>query len=203
MSKVVILGTAHGSNVAGKCSPDGRFREYRFSREIISMLKPRLESLGLTVFVDMPQDVVPLPMSTELSQRCKIVNGICGKYGKENCVYVSIHVNAAGGDGKWHDARGFAVYVSRSCSSSSKRLAKLLCDLALVRGLRGNRSVPGEHYWQAGFYVLKHTVCPAVLSENLFQDNRADVEFLMSPSGKEAVAALHLDALKQYFGINQ
>ena len=198
-SKVVILGTAHGSNVPGKCSPDKKFREYKFSREVIAMLKPRLEALGFTVFVDMPGDEVPRPGSTELSLRCRYVNGICAKFGKENCVYVSIHVNAAGSDGRWHDARGFAVYVARSCSAASKRLAKTFCDLAISRGLRGNRSVPGEHYWQANFYVLRNTACPAVLTENLFQDNRADVEFLSSQAGKEAVATLHLDAIKSFF----
>lgn len=196
---IVILGTAHGSNVPGKCSPDGKFREYKFSREVIAILKPRLEAHGLTVFVDIPSDEVPQPQDTELSLRCRYVNGICAKFGKENCVYVSIHVNAAGSDGKWHDARGFAVYVARSCSAASKRLAKTFCDIAISRGLRGNRSVPSEHYWQANYYVLRNTACPAVLTENLFQDNRDDVEFLSSQAGKEAIATLHLDAIKLFF----
>ena len=198
-NKVIILGTAHGSNVPGKCSPDRKFREYKFSREVIAMLKPRLEASGFTVFVDMPGDEMPRPANTELSLRCRYVNGICAKFGKENCVYVSIHVNAAGSDGNWHDARGFAVYVARSCSAASKRLARTFCDLAISRGLRGNRSVPSEHYWQANFYVLRNTACPAVLTENLFQDNRDDVEFLSSEKGKEAVTTLHLDAIKQHF----
>ena len=41
-NKVIILGTAHGSNVPGKRSPDGKFREYKVSREVINLLKPRL-----------------------------------------------------------------------------------------------------------------------------------------------------------------
>ncbi len=197
--QVVILGTAHGSNVPGKCSPDKKFREFRFSRDVIALLKPKLEALGYLVFVDMPADEVPSPQGTELSLRCRYVNGICKKFGKDNCIYVSIHVNAAGSDGQWHDARGFAVYVARSCSAASKRLARTICDLAISRGLRGNRAVPSEHYWQANFYVLRNTACPAVLTENLFQDNRADVEFLSSQAGKEAVATLHLDAIKSFF----
>lgn len=200
---IVILGTAHGSNVAGKHSPDGKFREYKFSRDVISMLKPRLEGQGFTVYVDMPQDEVPRPGNAELSARCKIVNNLCSKYGKENCIYVSIHVNAAGSDGKWHDARGFAVYVANSCSADSKRLAKTICDLAISRGLRGNRSVPSAHFWQANYYVLRNTACPAILTENLFQDNRSDVEFLFSQAGKETIATLHCDAIKQFFRTNR
>ena len=191
VNPIVILGTAHGSNVPGKCSPDGRFREYRFSREVVRALTPRLEAIGLTVFVDMASDEVPTPQGTELALRCKYVNDICGKYGKERCVYVSIHVNAA----------GFAVYVAHACSAASRRLAKTFCDLAVGRGLRGNRSVPSAHYWQANFYVLRGTACPAVLTENLFQDNRDDVEFLSSQAGKEAIVGLHLDAIRKHFGL--
>ena len=198
-SKIIILGTAHGVNVPGKCSPDKRLREYKFSREVINDLAPELEAHGFTVYIDNPQDEVPRPQATELSTRCKFVNRICAKHGKDNCRYVSIHVNAAGSDGRWHDARGFCVYVARSCSEASKRLAKTFCDLAISRDLRGNRSVPSAHYWQANFYVLRNTACPAVLTENLFQDNRADVDFLTSAAGKAAIVKLHLDAILKHF----
>ena len=57
-SKVVILGTAHGVNTPGKCSPDKKFREYKFSREVINDLKPKLEALGLKVYIDITQDEV-------------------------------------------------------------------------------------------------------------------------------------------------
>ena len=39
----VILGTAHGSNVSGKCSPDKRLMEYQWSREMCLMIKDRLD----------------------------------------------------------------------------------------------------------------------------------------------------------------
>ena len=200
-SKVVILGTAHGVNTPGKCSPDKKFREYRFSREVINDLKPKLEALGLKVYIDITQDVVPRPPVAELSQRCRIVNSICAKHGTKNCVYVSIHVNAAGSGEVWRTARGFAVYVARQCSEASRRLAKSLCDTAIAMGLRGNRSIPKEHYWQANFYVIKNTHCPAVLTENLFQDNREDVEFLMSVEGKAKIVELHRKCIKAYFGL--
>ena len=184
--KVVILGTAHGSNTPGKCSPDKKFREYKFSREVINDLKPKLEALGLTVYIDMPQDVVPRPPVAELAQRCRIVNNLCRKHGTANCVYVSIHVNAAGSGGVWRTARGFAVYVARQCSEASRRLAKSLCDTAIAMGLRGNR---------------RNTHCPAVLTENLFQDNHEDVDFLMSPEGKAKIVELHYECIKAYCGL--
>ena len=199
--KVVILGTAHGVNTPGKCSPDKKFREYKFSREVIADLKPKLESLGLTVYVDITKDEVPRPPVAELSQRCRIVNNICAKHGTKNCVYVSIHVNAAGSGGVWRTARGFAVYVARQCSETSKRLAKSLWERAIAMGLKGNRSVPKELYKQANFYVIKNTKCPAVLTENLFQDNHEDVEFLSSPEGKAKIVELHYQCIKKYFAV--
>ena len=194
---IVILGTAHGVNVPGKCSPDGKFREYRFSREIVARLKPMLEHAGVTVVVDLPEDEVPLPQSKELALRCRRVNDLCARYGKENCVYVSIHVNAAG-RGEWKTARGYAVYVAKYSSMRSKYLARELYAEAERRGLSGNRSVPKEKFWQANFYVLKSTACPAVLTENLFQDNREDVAFLMSEAGKTAITELHYQAIIKY-----
>ena len=197
-NKVVILGTAHGINTPGKCSPDKKFREYKFSREVINILKPKLEALGLTVYIDIPQDEVPRPAGSELAKRCRIVNALCEKHGTKNCVYVSIHVNAAGSDGQWHNARGFSVFVSNNCSAASKRLAQSLYTEAAARGLQGNRAVPPCHYWTAGFYVLRKTVCPAVLTENLFQDNHADVELLSSAAGKAKIVDLHLQGIVKF-----
>lgn len=68
-------------------------------------------------------------------------------------------------------------------------------------GLRGNRSIPKEHYWQANFYVVKNTACPAVLTENLFQDNHDDVDFLASPEGKAKIVELHRTCIAKHFGL--
>ena len=35
----VLLDCGHGSNVAGKCSPDNRLREYRWVRELASLIE--------------------------------------------------------------------------------------------------------------------------------------------------------------------
>ena len=51
---------------------------------------------------------------------------------------------------------------------------------------------------EAGFYNLRHTLCPAVLTENLFMDNANDVDFLQSHSGKEAITMLHVEGIREY-----
>ena len=47
---VVILDPAHGADVAGKCSPDGRHFEYKWSRERIAHLKALLINEGFEVY---------------------------------------------------------------------------------------------------------------------------------------------------------
>ena len=107
----VILGTAHGKNVAGKRSPDGIFEEWQYSREIVGLVRRELEAKGCKVFVDMQDSEVPLPQTAELRARCKYVNELCDKYGTKNCIYVSIHVDAAS-SGEWKNAGGWTAYTS-------------------------------------------------------------------------------------------
>lgn len=56
----------------------------------------------------------------------------------------------------------------------------------------------GDPDWEEGFYILRKTKCPAVLTENLFQDNKDDVDFLLSDKGKEAIVKLHVDGIVSY-----
>ena len=56
----------------------------------------------------------------------------------------------------------------------------------------------GDPDYEANFYIIRKTLCPAVLTESLFQDNRADVEFLLSEAGKSAIVNLHVNGIINY-----
>lgn len=203
---VVILGTAHLETTPGKQSPDGRLREYKYSREIVQMIKKELESKGITTFIDyepltpnsyMKASTAKKEQSNELVWRVNYVNSLCAKYGTKNCIYVSVHVNAAG-NGPWLNASGWSVYISPNASTNSKRLAKDLYEQAELEGLKGNRSVPKEKYWVSNLYVCKNTHCPAVLTENMYQDNKNDVDFLLSDEGKKKIVDVHVNGIMDY-----
>lgn len=217
--KTIILGTAHRVNVGGNRSPNGVLREYRFSRDVCKRLKKELEADGFQVFIDIEEDRIEGTQSQELIQRCKIVNALCSRFGKANCIYISIHVDAAGSTGEWRTAGGWTAYTSRG-RTRADALATCLYEAAQValadyaaqfeekrkRGLYDAKQKPfrtdysdGDPDKEAGFYVLAHTVCPAVLTENLFQDNRADVEFLTSETGIQAIVQLHKDGILRFF----
>lgn len=217
----VILGTAHGKNVAGKRSPDGIFEEWQYSREIVGLVRRELEAKGCKVFVDMQDSEVPLPQTAELRARCKYVNELCDKYGTKNCIYVSIHVDAAS-SGEWKNAGGWTAYTSpgRTLSdilatylyeAAEKHLAGYAAKMeeGKKKGLYGSNQKPfrkdttdGDPDKEARFYVLVRTKCAAVLTENLFQDNKADVAFLTSEEGKKAIVALHKEAILRFAELN-
>lgn len=190
----ILIDNGHGSNTAGKHSPDKRLMEWKYTREIATALLARLKDAGFDA-----ERIVTEDTDISLQERVRRVNAVCNKYGAGNVVLVSIHNNAAGGGGgKWKTATGWSGWVYTKASTRSRMLAQLLYAEAEKRGLKGNRCVPKEKYWTANFYILKHTVCPAVLTENLFQDNRQEVDFLLSPEGREQIISLHFDALKAY-----
>ncbi len=192
---IVLIDNGHGVNTPGKCSPDKRLQEWKWTREIAIRVVDALNGLGIDA-----RRIVTEDKDVTLRERCRRVNAFCAKYGSKNVVLVSIHVNAAGNDGKWHDASGFSVWVSKAGSENSKRMARLMYDEAEKRNLKGNRCVPKERFWQANFTIITDTNCPAILTENLFQDNKEDVGYLLSEKGKINIIDMYIDAIQKYIG---
>jgi len=190
----ILIDNGHGKETKGKCSPDRELLEWSWTREVAQMLLEKLLSLGIDA-----ERIVTEDNDIRLKERCRRVNAICNKIGAKNVLLVSIHLNASPpNDGKWHDARGFSVWVSKKGSANSKRFAQLLYDEAEKRNLKGNRWVPKERYWQANYTIITDTLCPAVLTENLFQDNWSDKSWLMTWEGKCSIVDLHVAAIKKY-----
>jgi N-acetylmuramoyl-L-alanine amidase len=131
------------------------------------------------------------------------VNNICKAVGARNCLLVSIHNNAGGGDGKWHDACGWSVFVSKNASENSKKLARMLTVEAMKRELMGNRSVPLQKYWtwswtNKDIYILKKHRLPSSIDRELFQDHKGDVDNLLSEAGMTELVDLHVDGITKY-----
>ena len=188
----ILIDNGHGENTPGKCSPDKRLKEWEYNRLIASEVVRRLQSMGYDaeLIVEETKDI-------SLKERVRRVNLWCDRLGTANVVFVSIHVNAAG-KGGWYKASGWSGYVAPKASEKSRELARMLYCEVEKRGLRGNRSVPKDRFWTGNFTVLTRTKCPAVLTENMFQDNLEDVGYLLSEKGKCEIIGLHIAALKDY-----
>ena len=194
----VLIDNGHGSNTKGKHSPDFRLREYAWARDIAKRIETKLLALGYDARRIVKEET-DIPITTRVSR----INAVCSQVGSNNVLLVSIHNNAAGGDGKWHDARGFSVFVSKNASTNSKKCASIFTEEAMTRKMMGNRSVPACKYWtwnwaKADIGILANSRCPAILTENFFQDNKEDVDYLVSENGKEEIVDLHVQAIIKY-----
>jgi N-acetylmuramoyl-L-alanine amidase len=56
----------------------------------------------------------------------------------------------------------------------------------------------GDRDYEAKFYMLTKTRCAACLTENLFQDTHADVDYLLSEAGRKAIVDLHVQGIVKY-----
>ena len=195
---ILMFDPGHGTRefTAGKHSPDKTLFEGEWAREMVPRIIKACEELGIRC-INLVPEREDIPRMTRVARAHKIMKDNPGK----QCYYISIHINAAGHGDKWYGASGFAVYVSKNASDKSKELAKNIYDTAYDFGLYGNRSIPKEHYWQANYDVIYYTKCPAILTENLFQDNRVEVEYLKSEKGKEAICNYHLIGICKTIGI--
>lgn len=191
-SIVVILDNGHGANTKGKCSPDKSLLEYKWAREMVDLIIEQLSKLGIKAIKLVPEDI-----DVSLRERVKRANQIY-KDSNKQAILISVHCNAAGADGKWHNASGWSVFVAQNASSNSKRLAQSLYKEAKKQGLQGNRSVPKEEYWVQSLAICRDTNCPAILTENMFQDNKGDVAILLSDEGKKKIADVHVQGILNY-----
>lgn len=188
----IILGTAHGINTPGKRSPDEVLREYQWSRDMCLMIQEKLVNMGIDCVIDIIE-----PHEKSLTSRIKIVNNIVNE-SDDDCIYVSVHINAAKSDGTWSNASGWTVWIYDNASQNSKDLALALFNTALSENIFGNRYIPESKYFTGNFAVLRDTICPSILTENMFQDNKQDVEFLMSDKGKQILCDVHVNGILSY-----
>lgn len=195
MRNIVVLDYGHGWDTPGKRSPDGELMEGRWSRDVGPRIAKALREVGLDVV-----EIINSKDDIPLKERCARVNDVVRKNPHDNIIFVSIHVDAAPGEG-WSKASGMSVWVSPHASEQSVRLGQLYTESAQELNLLGDRCVPKERVWKANYQVLRGTQCPAVLIEDLFMTNQQEVKFLLSEKGKETIVNLHLMSICKYFGI--
>lgn len=194
MEKYVIIDNGHGCDTCGKCSPDGKVKEWEWTREAARKLHRKLAEKGIESVL-----LVPEERDISLRERCVRANALWLRH--RNAILVSLHSNASGNGSEWGDANGWSVFIARNASRESQMLARCLFRRASDHNLLGNRFSPPELFNRANLAICRDTRCPAVLTENMFHDNRADAAFLASPEGIETIVALHAQGIDDYFNL--
>lgn len=188
MYNLVILDNGHGNDTPGKRSPiyDGKqLFEYEFNRDVVARINKYCAEIGIKTAV-----LVPELNDITLAERCRRANTIYRQNNK--CFLLSIHANAGGGT-------GFEVFTSVG-KTKADEIAETLCnDIAKYFPkfrLRTDKT-DGDSDKESNFYILKHTICPAVLAENLFMDNYNDFKSLINPDFRDKLAIMYVDFIKK------
>lgn len=188
----VLIDNGHGAETPGKRSPNGRLREYTYTREIADRVVNKLKSAGVDAL-----RIVTEETDIPLSERVARANNLYAESGKQ-AILVSIHCNASGNGAEWMSARGWSVFVSENASQNSQTLALKMAEAALDKKVKVRQPSPQTLFWTADLYICRKTNCPAVLVENFFQDNREDVDYLLSEAGKQCVTDITVEGIMKY-----
>ena len=192
---IILIDNGHGIETPGKRSPDGRFKEYLWNREVAEILCDILCDDGFDARL-----LVPETNDVSLKTRVNRANKVWKEEG--DCILISIHANAAGDGSRWMSARGWSCYTTVG-QTESDRLAERMYDSFRTEfpdaSFRTERA-DGDQDYEADFYILRKTRCPAVLLENWFYDNREECAFLLRQDTKEHVAMAAFWAVRNYLG---
>lgn len=200
---VIVIDCGHNySDTWQKMSPkreDGtRFYEYENNRKIGRLLSMELDKLGIPyVYTIHPDD----RNDKSLENRVGIANSIAYKEGKDNVLFLSIHSDAYGMGDKWYDdIIGFSIFTSKGETKSD--IYGNIFEKNYKEGLDGISRVRG--CYDNNFYVLKHTICPAILLENGFYTSHKDLEFIDSDEGRKKIVDIIVKSIQEIIkGANQ
>lgn len=192
--KIILLDNGHGIDTPGKCSPvwpnGTQLREWAYTRRVVKAIQERLLEQGVNVRIITPEDQdVPLKM------RVDRINSIAKMHGASSCLLISVHLNASK---ETNQARGWEIHTSKG-TTASDRYADVFWDEAnkivgRTSRMRGDYS-DGDRDWDTNFYILSKSICPAVLTENLFMNHETDCRYLMSDQGFRSIVDIHVNAI--------
>lgn len=186
--KMIILDAGHGSGTPGKRSPkweDGapQLLEWAYNRRLVTAIADKLNRCGIANTILVPEEEdIPLRV------RCQRANDISMRNGIARTLIVSVHCNAAQ---QPNTGTGWEVHTSPGKTKADEYAAFFLREAG--RQLGKDFRIRG-HY-DSNFYILRHTASPALLTENLFYDNRRDYDFMMTTEGFNQLVNLHVDAI--------
>jgi len=197
----ILIDNGHGLNTPGKRSPvwanGSQLLEWRYTREIATRIEERLRNTNISF-----QRIVPEHNDVPLWERCQRVNKIARAIGHRNCLLISLHVNAST-TGK---ARGWEIHTGPG-QTLSDTYATLFWQEAEKRLPKETRMLSdftdNDPDRDSNFAILRDTICPAVLTENLFMDNEQDCRYLLSEAGKQAITDIHVNAILEIVTQNQ
>ncbi|EFV71603.1 bacteriophage SPP1 complete nucleotide sequence [Bacillus sp. BT1B_CT2] len=184
MAKKIMIDPGHGGHDSGAAANGLK------EKDLVLAIAKKTKSI-----LEKEYDVlVKLTRSTdvfiELAERSAMAN----KWGAD--YFVSIHINAGGGT-------GFETYRFHKLSTSSGTGQKQAAvHKAIFNKIKG-KGVKDRGTKSANYAVLRGTKMAAILTENLFIDNKNDAALLKQASFIDLLARGHAEGIAEAVGLKK
>jgi len=111
-------------------------------------------------------------------------------------VFVSFHINAAGGS-------GFESFIHPNASKGSVALQNMINQRAIPTAAKHGLGEHGIAYKKGNLAVLRLTHMPAVLTETCFLDNAKDIALLKNDDFLHDMAVSYAISIAEYLGLQK
>lgn len=183
MMKKVWLDAGHGGTDSGTAGND--LREKNVTLQLVLHAQAYLEQNYSNVEVQLTRTT---DVYVSLSERANRANSLGAD------VFVSMHINAGGGT-------GFETYTHTTRDrDQSPTLQKMLHSEILIT-MQKFGTIVDRGLKAANFAVLRETIMPAVLTENLFIDTAVDADKLKNETFLREIGEAHARGIAQYLGL--
>ncbi|MBB6283839.1 N-acetylmuramoyl-L-alanine amidase [Geobacillus subterraneus] len=177
----IVLDAGHGGHDPGATA--NGLKEKDLTLVIVKRIGKMLDEYeGVEVHYTRTDD-----RFVELSERAAIANRLKADF------FLSIHINASGGT-------GFESYIYNGNVGKATIAYQNVIHSEILRAI-GNVQDRGKK--RANLQVLRETSMPALLTENLFVDNKDDAAKLKDAKFIEAVVRGHVEGIAKAFGLKK
>lgn len=177
----IFIDPGHGGNDPGAVGNGLKEKDLtlKITKKIQSLLG---EYQNISVKLSRTTDVY-----LSLSERANLANDWGADF------FLSIHINAGGGT-------GFESYIYNGSVSSATIAYQNVMHQEIMKAISG---VKDRGKKRANFAVVRETKMPAILTENLFIDNKTDAAKLKSEQFLLQVAHGHAQGIVKAFGLKK
>lgn len=176
----VMIDVGHGGldgGAVGKDTTGKEWDEAELNLMLANALKVELESVGATVIMNRTNDTA-IDINARLEDLMDTAPDIC----------VAIHQNS-------YSSAKAAGFDSMYFTPWSQLLAKNIRDYTKESGVYTKTHLR----WSVSYFMMRQTLCPAMLTENGYMSNPDDLAAMIDPAKLELKAAAMAHGIADYF----
>lgn len=193
--RTIILYPAIPSSYPSRLNPNPNLDELSYLTDIVDSIHATLmESAKHTPFITISKLTAPIeeaiPQLDDLTQDTPPSSNLI----------IGVGLNASRPDGRYHMPHGWSIINNQDCQESDNLAASLTAAAIAILGSKASSGItqsPSQRYLNQ-ISILNNREMPAVLTLNLYQDNRRDAAYLLSSDGRQAIIDLHVKGILNY-----